>query len=390
MLTVCLDEDTLGFTKAFADSASLVQPHRHLSEYPADDHDLIAHWLSDEPNVCVIDFDRDHARAVLAAETVHAHAPETAIFAVSSRPEPNCIIEAMRSGCSEYLVKPVDRDQLLSALARVGGRKKDRKEAYKAQILAFMGAKGGCGVTSLVTQMGALLAKTFARKTLVIDLHSDFGDAALYLGVTKYRYHFFELLESVDRLDAELLQSFVIQHPSGLDLIPAPEAPEPARDFLPGTLEQTFDFLRFRYEFILVDMPPVLSDAHLEVIRGCDYLQLVTVPEVSAIRNIVRWTDYCKRHEISKDKLRVVLNRHQKRGAISEEQIERAVGQPIFWKVPNQYAHNVKTISSGDPVAELSSSEVTRNIRDWAAAIGTKPSADKKKEARGLLGLFNR
>ena len=40
-----------------------------------------------------------------------------------------------------------------------------------------MGAKGGCGVTSLVTQLGALLANSLSKKTLVVDLHPDFGDA---------------------------------------------------------------------------------------------------------------------------------------------------------------------------------------------------------------------
>ena len=50
---------------------------------------------------------------------------------------------------------------------------------------------------------------------LIVDLHHDFGDAALYLGLTKYRYHSYELVENTDRLDAELLQSFVLHHSSG-------------------------------------------------------------------------------------------------------------------------------------------------------------------------------
>src|ERR1041385_8630173 len=100
-----------------------------------------------------------------------------------------------------------------------------------------MGAKGGCGVTSLVTQLGALLSTTLSRKTLIIDLHPDFGDTALYLGLTKYRYHFFELVENNDRLDAELLQSFLAKHSSGLDLIPAPEGSDTPRRILPGAVE---------------------------------------------------------------------------------------------------------------------------------------------------------
>src|SRR5207302_11348744 len=148
--------------------------------------------------------------------------------------------------------------QLLNAVAGVGGRRRERTQPFRAQVLAFMGAKGGCGVTSVVTQLGALLANSFSKKTLLVDLHPDFGDAALYLGLTKYRYHFFELAENTDRLDAELLQSFVLHHSSGVDLIPAPSGTEPARLISPGALSQTLDFLRSRYEFILIDLPPGL------------------------------------------------------------------------------------------------------------------------------------
>jgi len=257
--------------------------------------------------------------------------------------------------------------------------------------VAFIGAKGGCGVTTLVTQLGALLASTYGRKVLALDLHHDFGDAALYLGLTKYRYNFFELAENTERLDADLLQSFVLHHSSGLDLIPAPHGTEPARQTTPGALSYTLDFVRTRYEFILVDLPPGLNDANLELIRHCDQVNVVTVAEVSALRNVVRQTDYLTRKHITAERIKVVLNRHQKRALITEAQIEKSIGQKIFWKVPNQYVHVVKTISGGDPVSQISTSEVAKNLQDWAAAIGRKIGAeDKKKKGRGLLGFWNR
>lgn len=258
-------------------------------------------------------------------------------------------------------------------------------------MLAFVGAKGGCGVTSLVTQLGALLANSFSKKALIVDLHPDFGDAALYLGLTKYRYHFFELVENTERLDGELLQGFLARHPSGLEVIPAPEGNSTPRRILPGAVAQTFEFLRMRYEYILVDMNPGLSDENLEMIRHCDHLHVVTVAEVSALRNTVRQFEYLTRKEIPRDRFRVILNRHHKRSLISDGEIEKTLGQKIYWKVPNQYAHVVKAINGGDPIALLSSSDVTKNLRDLASLLGAKGAlADKKKEGSGLLGLWGR
>jgi len=389
---VCLDEETWTVLKVFAESAPLIRLRSHISEYRVQESDSAADWLgSPSPDICIIDFDRDRRKAAMAAENIHSAAPDTALFAVSSDSQPDLIIQAMRSGCSEYLLKPMGREQLLNAVARVGGRRRERLQPFKAQVLAFMGAKGGCGVTSLVTQLGALLANSLSKKTLIVDMHPDFGDAALYLGLTKYKYHFFELMENNDRLDAELLQSFLARHSSGLELIPAPEGNDTTRRILPGAVSQTFDFLRMRYDYILVDMAPGLSDENLEMIRHCDQLQVITVAEVSALRNVVRHFDYLTRKEIPRERFRVILNRHQKRSLISDSEIEKTLGQKIFWKVPNQYAHVVKAINGGDPIALLSSSEVTKNLRDLAATLGAKATGgEKKKESSGLLGLFGR
>ena len=394
VIGVCVDEEMWRLLGQFANSTGLIQLRGRVGEYRnAQDQDAIVESLGNStPDICIVDFDKDRHSAAMVAERIHSGLPETAVFAVSSQTHPEAILEAMRSGCGEYLVKPLDREQLVKAIARIGSRRKEKQEQGRAQVLAFMGSKGGCGTTTLATQMGALLASSFSRNALLLDLHPDFGDAALYLKLTKGRFHFFELLENADRLDADFLQSFLMRHSSGLDLIPAPEGSVTSREVLPaGALTHTMNFLRLRYEFILVDLPPALNDENLAVIRDCDQLYLITVAEVSAVRNVVRQLEYFSSKDIPRDKVRVVLNRYHKRNVITEAQIEKVIEQKIFWRVPNQYPQVVKTIHEGDPVAQLSSSEVTQNLEDWAESIGKKPGTEgKKKEGKGILGFWNR
>ena len=392
VISICLDDETTAVLQSFAESAPLIRLRSQLSEYRVRETDSAAEWLGEPaPDICIVDFDRDRRKAALAAESIHSTSPETAIFAVSADAQPDLIIQAMRSGCSEYLLKPIGREQLLNAVARVGGRRKERTQPFRAQVLAFMGAKGGCGVTSVVTQLGTLLASSFSKRTLVVDLHPDFGDAALYLGVTRHRYHFFELVENTDRLDGELLQSFLAHHSSGLDLIPAPEGNDTPRRILPGAVAQTFDFLRSRYDYILVDMPLGLGDENLELIRHSDHLHMVTIAEVSALRNVARQFNYLTRKEIPPEHFRVVLNRHQKRSLISDNEIEKTLGQKIFWKIPNQYAHVVKAINGGDSIAQLATSDLAKSLSDLAVQLGAKSAAtEKKKEGLGLRGFLSR
>ena len=396
VVCVSVDEETWRFLELFASSTGLIQLRARVGEYrERQDQDAFLQSLaSAAPDICLIDFDRDRHSAATVAERIHGGMSGTAIFAVSIQTHPEAILEAMRVGCQEYLSKPLDREQLVKAIARIGSRRKDKdkQESGRGQLLAFMGSKGGCGTTTLATQMGALLSSSFSRKSLLLDLHPDFGDAALYLKLTKARFHFFELLENSDRLDADFLQSFILRHSSGLDLIPAPEGSATSREGFPSAaLSHTLSFLRLRYEFLLADLPPALNEENLGVIRECDQLYLITVAEVSAIRNVVRQLEYLASKDIPRAKIRVVLNRHHKKNVLTDEQIEKVLEQKIFWRVPNQYPQVVRTIHEGDPIAQLSNSEVTRNVAEWAESIGLKPGTEaKKKEGKGILGLWNR
>jgi len=292
----------------------------------------------------------------------------------------------MRSGCTEYLIKPVDRDQLVEALARVGGRKKEKREQITGQVLAFLGAKGGTGVTTLSIHLAAVLAQRY-RKTLLVDLHPDLGDASLFLGLPRHQYHFYDLAENTHRLDTELLQGFLVRHPSGLEVLPAPDGFDTPRHVAADAVERTVEFLRLQYDFVLVDCPPGLNEQNLAVVDHADQLYLVATPEIPALRNVARHLEYLSRFEYARDKIRVVINRHSKGGPITDAQIEKAIRKTIYWKVPNQYGDVMKSINAGNPLT-LARSEFMRSLGDWAQALAGKPRQPAKKESKGMFGFL--
>ncbi|MBZ5516332.1 MAG: response regulator [Acidobacteriia bacterium] len=249
--TLCLDQDSAAQLRGFLDSMPLAKLVTELQHYLAEEQDSVfVDRLKDlRPDICVIDFDRDRDKAGRTAERIHEVLTETAIFAASAKSQADLIIRAMRSGCTEYLIKPVDRDQLLEALARVGARRKDKREQVVGQILAFLSAKGGTGATTLAIHLAAHLAQ--ARKTLLVDLHPDLGDASIFLALAKHQYHFYDLAENTHRLDAEFLQGFLARHRSGLEVLPAPDGVETTRHVSHEALQHILEFLRIHYDFVV-------------------------------------------------------------------------------------------------------------------------------------------
>ena len=68
IVSICLDKETWGIVKLFADSSSIVQLSKHLDEYRVDDHDSVLGWIgSPQPDVCLLDFDKDRRAAAMIA-----------------------------------------------------------------------------------------------------------------------------------------------------------------------------------------------------------------------------------------------------------------------------------------------------------------------------------
>ncbi len=190
-----------------------------------------------QTRVCFIDYDRNTEEAIWMTERLRSEYPDVHSFAVSAYSEPEAIIAAMRAGCAEYLLKPVQHDRVLDGLARVEAKQKKRaKSTVRGRVITLVGSKGGTGVTSLALHLALELARQGKRKCLLVDQHPALGDASLYLGTGRHQYSFYELASNADHLDEELLRGFLLHHNSGLDLLDSPETVDAIHGASPATI----------------------------------------------------------------------------------------------------------------------------------------------------------
>ncbi len=337
------------------------------------DHLLLQTLRRAELSVCVIDFDRDRAAAVQSAnllqQTLHGR---STLIAVSTQCDPTLILEAMRAGCSEYLTKPVEVDQLCDALDRLRTRLTSRKPSRvkpQGRILALLGARGGAGTTTLAVHLGCFLVRQHGKKTLILDEHRRLGHVSLYLGEDNPNYHFYELVRNIARLDETLLQGFVVHHSSCLDILPSPDVFDDSVNVSLDDIQRAIRFLGENYEFVVIDCPHGVHNLSLTTIDCCDQLFLIATPDVPALRDLSRYIDRLLQSNVPPGKIKVVINRFSSDGALTLEQIEKAIRQPIAITIPNASSDLIRAMNTGNPVLPDRKSEFAIQMKKWAASL---------------------
>src|SRR5438874_10932129 len=83
------------------------------------------------------------------------------------------------------------------------------------RIVTVFSPKGGTGKTVTATNLAAACAKFEGRKTLLLDLDLQFGDAAIMLGVEPEKT-IYDLVVAPGELDSEKLAGYITKHAYGL------------------------------------------------------------------------------------------------------------------------------------------------------------------------------
>ena len=342
------------------------------------------------PVVAVVDIRRERSSGIPAVERLRARWPAAAIFAVVDSSESDLILQAMRAGANELLAWPtVEESSLLSLeadLASALGPILERLQAAQgvatptSRAVAFFGAKGGAGTTTLAVNCGVQLAQLSGRPTIIIDLNPFLGEVALFLGAHS-RFTIVDAVDNLHQLDLELLRELVTTHASGLDCLAGSETVDRLKMEDVRALEELVQWLGDYYEFIVIDAGNLTNASAQVAASVADSIFLVMDALDTAIRSPQRILNRIERMVGGKERIGVLLNRTSEQHFIAPEQIEAALGYPIHHAFPNDYATASASLNAGVPVSFDNNSKLgtefvrfTRELTEAARPSTTSPT----------------
>lgn len=328
---------------------------------------------------------------------------------VLARPEqvqdPAYVRRAMQNKASDVLPERPLLDALTRSLieavklegghAEVRGSRRGRAPREGGgQLVALCSPKGGVGKSVLAANVGALIAvENPELRVALIDLDLQFGDQAVLLDLERTR-SILDLLSVVGELTSDALQTAVIVHPSGLRVLLPPAEPEQADLVDEKSVREILLAFRRYHDLVLVDTSSRLSEVTLMALEQADQILLVCTPDVLSIWKARAFLGLCEGMGVSKDSVRLVINRTSGRSEIQPAELRELFADRPWVEIPADFFALQAYINSGRPMLrENSRGPIAKGLRALSKGIlsGVPSSAEAPPTGldarRGWLGL---
>jgi pilus assembly protein CpaE len=315
-------------------------------------------WKSDAPALIVMDVGVPGMDGVTVTERIRGletRGARVPIVLLGGR-EPEVRVRGLRAGADDFLAMPVHPGELLvrtrRLLSRMAGRPAEPGPARETigRVLAFYGAKGGVGTTTIAVNVAIALHRNRARRVALVDANLQFGDHRVFLDIGTQRRSIIDVVAS-PTVDADLLATIIVRHESGIDAVLAPPSPEVA-DHVSAEhhhVLQVVEVLRAQYDYVVVDLDQRLDDHALDVLGVADRVLVVLTADLSCIKNVRLVTETMTAVGVPQNRMALVMNRSNAMTGISAKSVEAVLKRPVEFTVVNDYRAAITALNTGQP-----------------------------------------
>ena len=209
----------------------------------------------------------------------------------------------------------------------------------RAKVIAFVGARGGTGVTTVATNVAVALAYYSQAKTAFLDLNvgRTIADQLLELPVDGAGT-LTDLLPILAELagapvSADVLAQVQAQHASGLTVIVASRDAEPVQ-VSGDAVTQLLGGLAGTADVVICDLPSTYDEATFAAIGAADRTLIVATPDVPTLKRTKALLQRVRTGREDAAAARVILNRANDGSELSLQQMEDFLGEPAWSVLP--------------------------------------------------------
>jgi pilus assembly protein CpaE len=257
---------------------------------------------------------------------------------------------------SEYLVPPLKTLQLIRAVTTLYT---DPTTPFVGRTLAFVGAKGGAGSSTLAHNIAYQISEGIQANTVIVDFDLAFGTAGLDFNQDPVQ-GVADALSKPDRLDPTLLDRMTARCTDRLSLFAAPASLDDDYDISADAFEEVQGKIRGTAPYVVLDLPHLWSGWMRKTILSADDVVITATPDLASLRNAKNLIDLIRKARPNDAPPHLILNQVGAPGRpeIPVKEFSKALGVepalvlPFDAKLFGQAANNGQMVFEVNPKAK--------------------------------------
>jgi pilus assembly protein CpaE len=212
--------------------------------------------------------------------------------------------ELLFRGVNDYAVAPLDPLAIIALVARAY---QDSDTSRFGRVLAFVGASGGSGSSTIAQNVATTIARSYGCSVIFADLDLPFGTAGLGFDLNPSET-ISQALNDGSRLDDILLERLLTKHEDHLQVLTAPASLDQSHELAEDAFERVLDVAQANASFVVVDVPRVWTPWVRKTLLAADEVVITALPNLASFRNIKNLIEMLRKSRVNDEPPRLVLN----------------------------------------------------------------------------------
>jgi pilus assembly protein CpaE len=296
--------------------------------------------------------------------------------------------DLMRRGVSEYMVAPFD---LYDVIREIGEIYLSPDVKPVGRTLAFVGARGGAGSSTVAHNVAFALSRSFEGGVVLADLDLPFGTASLDFNQEPPQT-LADALAAGDRVDDVFLDRLLTKCADNLSLLAAPATLDRSFDHDEAAFDPIVDAARTGAPAVVLDLPHLWTGWARRLLATADEVVITAMPDLASLRNAKNLVDQLKLARPNDEAPRLVINQVglPKRPEIKPADFQKALQLEPAAVIPFDAALFGTATNNGQMIAEINARSPVAQLFETLAARLTGRGIARPGRRSALIPLLAR
>lgn len=323
--------------------------------------------------------------------------PGVEVIAIGEKNEVGIYRDLIRAGVRDYFVKPLPVQPLMKCVEGIIDKTDDPEHQgffhKTGKIVAVIGAVGGIGVSTVVSNLGWALTERKQKRVALVDMDFHLGTVADSLDV-ELTENSTQLFSSPERVDDLLVERHMSQINDNFMLLGAQTPLDKIDDYKTESADSVLNILSSKFHYVVVDVPKNFqTPTAVDVLKRADTVVLLTDYSINGLKAVNKIITMLKSFISIGQQIVLVANKTgaYSQGEIPKGQFEERLPLKIDVEIPFDRKEPMLFLTNGNQVVSEGSGELSKGlIRIMNLVSGGLKSEETKKSGGFFSSMFSR